>query len=285
MTPGAAQALGALVCFGLADAVYKRAAAAGVRAHHFLAVQAWCFAPVMFAYAFATGALAPSRGMLWGFAAGFLMWTALYNFARSLADGAVSTNAAVFRLSFVLTAALAVLLLGEPLGAARLGGLAAALAAVWLLLGARAPGERRGRRSGAASLARVLLATGAMALVNLFYKLGTLTGTSPAGVLVAQASIFMPLATGYAAWIDRGLRPDAAAWRHSPLAALLLFFATLLLVSGLARGPASVLVPIAQMSFIVTAALGVAAFGEPLTGRKAAGLTCALAALALLALG
>ena len=58
-----------------------------------------------------------------------------------------------------------------------------------------------------------------------------------------------------------------------------------LLVEGMARADASVVVPIAQMGFIVTAMLGFVFLGEPFTGRKGAGLVAALAALASLASG
>lgn len=183
----------------------------------------------------------------------------------------MSTNAPIFRLSFAITAGLSVRLLGEPLTAWKLGGMTAALAAVWLLLAAPAGGTTPARRSGRSPLARVLLATVAMAVVNLFYKLGALAGGSPATVL---------------AWTtDRGLRPVPAAWRHAPVAAVLLLLAGILLLTGLADGEASVLVPIAQMSFVVTAAAGVSYLREPLTRRKAAGLTFAVAALGCLALG
>jgi multidrug transporter EmrE-like cation transporter len=46
-----------------------------------------------------------------------------------------------------------------------------------------------------------------------------------------------------------------------------------------------VLVPISQMGFVVTAAVGVLLLGEPMTARKGAGLALALAALACLAKG
>jgi len=56
-----------------------------------------------------------------------------------------------------------------------------------------------------------------------------------------------------------------------------------LLFESLARGEASVLVPISQMGFVVTAVIGVAFLGEPLTARKSAGLAFAVGALACLA--
>jgi uncharacterized membrane protein len=58
-----------------------------------------------------------------------------------------------------------------------------------------------------------------------------------------------------------------------------------MLLAGLARGEASVLVPVAQLSFVVTAALGFVLLREELTLRKGLGLACAVAALVLLARG
>ncbi len=45
--------------------------------------------------------------------AGLIMFFAFYNFSRSLRTGSISTNAPIFRLSFTLTAVLAVWLLSR----------------------------------------------------------------------------------------------------------------------------------------------------------------------------
>jgi uncharacterized membrane protein len=60
--------------------------------------------------------------------------------------------------------------------------------------------------------------------------------------------------------------------------------AFVLLIHGLVRGPASVLVPVAQMSFVFTALLGAAMFRERLDLRKCAGLAVAAVALVLFAM-
>jgi drug/metabolite transporter (DMT)-like permease len=158
MTPGIGYALGAMLCFGLADLVYKRGAAAGAQAHNFLMVQSWVFTPLVLAYALASGALRYSPGLWWGAVAGVFVLVGTYNFAHSLKTGSISINAPVFRLSFTVTAALAVLVLGEPLGAYKFAGLALALVAAWLLLGAPST-QDRGRRESRGSLVRVLIAT------------------------------------------------------------------------------------------------------------------------------
>ena len=55
MTPGLSFALGAMVCFGASDLIYKRAATAGIEASQFIMLQAWVFCPGITLYAWATG--------------------------------------------------------------------------------------------------------------------------------------------------------------------------------------------------------------------------------------
>ena len=273
-------ALGAMLLFGIADLVYKRAAAAGAQAHQFIMVQAWVFMPSVTLYAFATGALPYRVADLWGSLAGFFSYYGFYNFARSLKEGAVSVNAPIFRLSFVVTAALAIAILGEPLTASKVAGLALALAAAWLLLGGPATAQQVSR----ASIVRVLSAAVAVGIANFAHKEGLRAGGTPASLVSAQACVVVSLATLYSALADRGIRPVGAAVRHAPLAALALAVAFILMVAAMARAQASVAVPISQMGFVVTALLGLALLGEAFSARKAAGLGAAVAAIICLAL-
>ena len=128
-------ALGALLLYGVADFVYKRGAAAGAQAHHFLMVQTWFFTPCALLYGLASRTLVFNAAALWGAASGVCAVVGYYNFAHSLRSGSVSTNATIFRLSFAVTVALAVLLLHEPLTPPKLAGLVLVIVAVWLLLG------------------------------------------------------------------------------------------------------------------------------------------------------
>jgi transporter family protein len=282
MTPGFEPALAAMVLLGLVDLVYRRGAAAGVPAHRFLMVQAFCFTPAVVLLGLATGTLEPGRPMLWGMGAGLFAFIALYHFARSLKEGPVSIVAPIFRLSFTVTVLLAVLLLGEPLTGIKLAGLGLALAAVWLLLGSEA-GALPAAGAVRVALAQAVIAMAAMGVANFIYKVGALTGGSPASFITGQAMSFLPLATVFAWRVDRGLTTTRAAWVHAGTAAALFLVALVLLFESLGRGEASVLVPITQMGFVVTAAFGIGFLGEPLTLRKAAGLAFALAALGCLA--
>jgi drug/metabolite transporter (DMT)-like permease len=285
LTPGIAYALGAMLCFGLSDLVYKRGAAAGAPPHQFLMVQSWVFTPSVVLYAVLTGSFHFVTGSLWGALAVLFVLVGFYNFAHSLKSGSISINAPVFRLSFVLTASLAVLLLGERLTPFKLAGIALALAAVWLLLGAPAPENAAGRRASRSSLVRVLVATVSIGVGNVIYTFGLRAGATPASLIVAQAAVVVTLATVFASAVDRRVRPSAAALRYAPKAALVLALAFAFMVEGMARAEASVVVPIAQMGFVVTALLGFLFLREPFTARKGAGIAAALAALASLAHG
>jgi drug/metabolite transporter (DMT)-like permease len=277
-------ALAAMLLYGVADFVYKRGAAAGAKPHQFLMVQTWFFSSLALAYGLASGTLAFSAGALWGAATGVLVVIGYYNFAHSLGSGSVSVNATIFRLSFAVTVLLAVLVLGEPLSAPRIAGLAMVCIAVWLLLAAPArDGASRGRT--ASSLTRVLVATVAVGVASFAYKLGLREGARPIALVVAQGGVAVTLSTAFAAWIDRGIHPSRAAWKHAPVAAVLLVIAFTFLAKGLESGEASVVVPIAQMGFVVTALLGFLFLREPFTPRKGAGLAAALAALACLGRG
>src|SRR6185437_1711721 len=215
---------------------------------------------------------------LWGSLAGLFSLVAFYNFARSLQGGAVSTNAPIFRLNFTLTAALAVLLLGETLTPANIAALACALVPVWLLLA-----EPGSARPSLRALTRVLIATVALGLANLFLKYGLRAGALPETMVTAQAWVFSSTATLMILLRDGRLRLTPAVWRFSAPAAATLVVAFVLMMHALALGSVSVLAPVTQMSFVFTAIVGAAIFGETLNWRKRFGLVAGVASLALFA--
>lgn len=283
MTPAFALALGAMGCFGVGDLIYKRAAAAGAAAHRFMMIQSSCVGVLMLAYGLAMQALVPSVASLWGAVAGLFAYTGYYNFAKSLRSGNVSINAPVFRLSFTVTAALAVLLLGEPLNAPKVAGLGLALGAVWLLLGGEAGAPGADPAQVRASLLRVLGATAAVGVANLLYKVGLRGGATAATMLLVQAATVIALGTWRAWRIDGGFPVRPVELKYAASTGVVLTGAFVLLMEALARGQASVLVPIVQMGFVVTALAGFVFLGERFTARKGVGLAVAVGALGCLA--
>lgn len=276
-------ALVAMVCYGVSDFIYKQAASAGIRADHFLMAQGWVFCPLVIVYALATHTLVLDRAALWGSLAGAFVFIGFYCFIRSLAAGSVSTNASIFRLNFIVTVLLVVIWLGEPLTSSKIAGLALALLATWLLLGVGASADRAPDEVRRRSLVLVAVATLAFGTSNFFHTMGLRQGASPETLAVAQAALFMPLATFVVYVADRKLRPPPVTFKYSALAAIVLLGATISLLRSVAEGQASVLVPIAQMGFVVAALLGIFILRERVTIRKMIGLVMALAALAALA--
>ena len=239
----------------------------------------------MVLYGLGTGSLWFVPGSLWGSAVGLFVWLGFYNFAYSLKAGSVSVNAPIFRLSFVITAVLAILLLGEAVSFGKLLGIGLGVVAVWFLLGAPDQNVAAGTRDSRSSLVRVLIATGAVGIANLLYKFGLRAGATPASLVAMQAFVVVAVGTGFAAIRDRHIWPSAAVVRYAPPAAVMLAAAFVLLTESLARGEASRVVPVAQMGLAVSALLGLLFLGERPSVRKALGLAAALGALAGFAWG
>ena len=278
-------AVGALLFYGVADFVYKRGASAGAEPHHFMMVQTWFFTPCAMVYGLLSATLVFNRAALWGAPAGVLAIAGYYNFAHSLKSGSVSTNVTIFRLSFAVTATLAVVFLGERITLAKVTGLLLVGIAVWLLLGARNDSTEQIGAGSRSSLPRVLLATVIVGILSFLYKIGLRNGATPTALVVMQGFFAITTATGFAAYRDKGIRPSRAALSHAPIAAVLLVGAFICLAGGLRHGEASVVVPVAQMGFVVTALLGFVVLRERATLRKIAGLLVALIALVCLSKG
>lgn len=274
-------AIGALVLFGLSDLIYKRAAMSGVPTHQLMMIQSWTYSVLILIYGWLTGTLIFSAASLWGAVAGVFAFAGFYNFAKSLQKGSVSINAPIFRLNFAITATLAMVFLGEALSPMKFVGLALAPIAVWLLAGAA--GGATERRASAESLVRVLYATLGVGIANFVYKISMAAGSTPAGMLAVQAVIAVTLASFMAYREDRFAKPSRITVRHALVAAVLLAGAFVLLLEALARGEASVIVPIAQLGLIVSSLLGMFVMHEATTGRKLVGILFAIGALVALA--
>jgi drug/metabolite transporter (DMT)-like permease len=282
MNTGIEYAFGAMLCFGIADLNYKRGGASGVLPHHLLMVQSWVFLPSVIVFGLVTNSLVMSRATLWGLLVGLFMTVGFYNFAHSLRSGSISVNAPIFRLSFVITALLAVLLFGESLDLYKIVAIGFALVAVWFLMVTPRRGDEPVAR---ASLLRVMIATISVGVGNVIYKFGLQAGATPASLIIAQAAVVVTLSAAMTVVKDRRIRPSITTLRFASAAGVMLACAFAFLLEGLARGDASVVVPIAQMGFGVTALVGFLFLGEPITWRKGLGLLAALASLATFAYG
>ena len=185
---------------------------------------------------------------------------------------------------YIMRTSFEILKNGESLTSLKVVGWALALIAAWLLLGngGRQPStiDPALRRS---SLIRVGVATVSVGIANLLYKVGLNAGVTPAAMLVVQAAMVVSMSSLLVFRIDGRIRPLPATYRFASMTSILLAAAFILLMEGLARGQASVLVPIAQMGFVLTAVLGFVFLREPVHARNVLGLVFAMGALVSLA--
>jgi len=281
MASGVGYALLTLVCFGINDLLFKRAAQRGAASHQVMMVLTLTMLPLFVAYALVTRSVTPAPAALWGSLGGLFAFYGFYNFSRGLASGAVSVLSPIFRLQFVVTAVLALAFLGEGLSAAKVAGLGLAIAAVWLLQGSAAGASFEVPRE---AVARVLVATVAVGIAFFLFKLALRQGATPATVLLCQIFALSGASTAFSVFRDRGFAASAAALRYGIPFGVSQAIGFGALIEGLAIGEASVLVPIAQLSFVLTAVIGLAFLNETVTVRKLSGLAAAVGAVGLLAL-
>ena len=271
--------LGALFFYGFNDVIFKRAAQGGTPAHHLLLIQNVVILPIFVAYGLATGSLVPSyAGLFAGIGIGIVSFTGFYNFARSMTSGAVSVVAPIFRLNFVLTSILAVIALGEAFSIMKVGVLALAVAAVWLLL---ASGQAKGIEMNRNTIIHLGLAIGSISIGHCLYKLAFIGGASTSSVLIVVITTLAIISPVVTRWMDGKISVPASSTRLCALGAVFQAIAVICLAEGYARGEASMVAPISQLGFVVSAILGVVLFREALTSRKVVGLTMAIGAVAL----
>jgi uncharacterized membrane protein len=281
MASGVPYALLTLFCFGLNDLLFKRAAQHGAASHQIMMVLTLTMLPFFMAYGLLTQSVVPAPAALWGSLGGLFAFFGFYNFSRSLRSGAVSVLSPIFRLQFVVTAVLALAFLGEYLSIVKVGGLLLAIAAVWLLLGNTVGAKVEVPRD---AMARVLMATIAVGIAFFLFKLALRQGATPATVLLCQIFALASASTLLSVYFDRAFTASPAALRYGIPFGVSQAVGFGALIEGLAIGEASVLVPIAQLSFILTAVIGLTFMKEAVTARKMVGLAAAVGAVALLAL-
>lgn len=228
-----------------------------------------------------TKSLSYHPGALWGAAASAFGYFAFYQFSRVLQSGAVSIAVPVFRLFFVVTAVLAIVFLNEPLTALKALGLVVAVLSVWLLLGNQGGKSSEISRE---SIIRILIAALVGGVPFVLFKLGLIYGASPIAVVVAQSSVGAVIAIFMARIIDKRFTTSNVAIQHGIAFGVVQALGFGILVASMVKGEASIVVPIGQLSFLVSALVGVAFLGERFSIRKLCGVSAAVGAVALLAI-
>lgn len=156
-----------------------------------------------------------------------------------------------------------------------------ALPSLGLSRGRKRPGRPARTSESRRGLGFALAALACLGTLSFFYKLAALEGVPAPALMFIQFSFFSPSAMAWAA-LRRRFAWHPASAGHGLAAGVLLSLALILLVAALSGGEAGVMVPINQMSFVLTAVLAVPWFGETWTARKTAAAGLAAGAVVLL---
>ena len=225
--------------------------------------------------------------LLWGVIGGIFSAVGnilLIESMTSLSAGMCST---IYRLNLALVVPFSVLIFGEELGLKQYLGVAFALAAILAFLpGSTGSGVKQTDRK-AALLPLVMIITAAVfrAGLGLSYKYGFMQGASPNGVSLLTMVLWIISGPVYCLWRERGQRWfDIKTVRYGILSGLLVAGIIFFMAQALKfkDANASVVLPIAQMSFLVTFVLSAVFLKEKITVWKIGALLCGVAALILL---
>lgn len=272
----------ALLVGGLADLLYRVAQNRGIDSGLFIFWQSVIFAVILWVYAIFSGDILKLDTFTWliGLPAGALGYVGLTLFLLSVKTGDVSVNAPIFRLNFVITAAGAMILLGESFALAKLVGITLALLSVISFAGIKSLNFNSSQLS---SLALVSIGSIVFGIVGILIKYALNNDAEPIPLLLTQTIAFQVAASIYVVYTKKW-KPNQATRRYSPWIAVLQLIWASLTLTALSIGEASIIYPIIQLSFVVTAILGIILLHEEFTKGKGIGIVLALGAVGALAI-
>ena len=221
----------------------------------------------------------------WGIISGFFSVAANLLLIEAMAREEAGICATIYRLNLVAVVIGAAALLGEDLNAIKLAGIAMAAAAVFLFANGEGRRPESGRRHYL-GLALVLAAALFRAAMGLSYKYAFLHNADRMGIILLNSFCWIAGGLLYTLLREpRGLTLTRSVWGYGLVSGALVTGIVLFMALSLQHGDAAVVLPIAQMSFIATALLGVAVLHESLKKRKVLGMLFGTLAILLLSCG
>lgn len=276
-------ALLSLVFAGLLDVVFRRYARVDrSRGMYVLGIGVvWSASQLVVVLAAGRDLGLDARTIAFGLGAGLLVALANLCLIESLTHMDVGLASTIYRLNTIGVVILAALLLAEPITTAKASGVLLGVIAVALLY----------KRGSAADHQRVfakyfwlaVLASVMRAGFGIVAKAAELQGVDLRMMLLVNAPVWIVAGGAYALLRERRLRLTRAKAKYALVSGLLICGVVNFLALALERGEASVVVPIANMSFLVALLISAALGMERLTGRKMLAVATTVVAIVVLA--
>ncbi len=225
--------------------------------------------------------------LFWGCISGFFSAAGNLLLLESMTGLEAGVGSTLYRLNLVPAVLGAALLLGEKISLQQWLGIVLALGAVLAFFPweeKREPADRS-RAGWKIAFAMGVTASLMRAAMGLSYRYGFLHGADRTMVVAIDALFWIFGGILYARLREKSLvRPEKKVIGYSLLSGVFVTGIVVTMALSLQYGQASVVLPIAQMSFLLTAILGVFFLREKLGMRKLLALAAGTAAILLLSI-
>ena len=220
--------------------------------------------------------------LLFGFSAGVFLTLSNLLLIESLTHINVSLGSTIYRLNTIGVILLSVVFLGETVGVFKVAGILMGICGVLLLYQKSHPD--RENRTFILFFSVAIIASIFRATYGVITKGGILQQADPEMMLLLISSCWIVDGGLYAIGKERRFRFTRKKMVYSFLSGLLVYLIANCLMSAVKIGEASIVIPIANMSFVVALTLSVRLGMETLTLRKIGAIVCAALSIILLSL-
>lgn len=265
------------------DTVFKIAAAeeGGARTNLFYTLKAAFIVllALLFLVVIAREPLIHARTLPWAVPFGILTFATYMLALRSLVNSDASISITVFRLNFVISAAFAALFLHEALTIRKLIGLSLSLGAILVFFIGSRGGDQGARNRG---ILLAVLACLCGAALNTLNKIALNAGASIFHLILYRYLVVCAIGGSLLAFRRESAVPSRKLLAASASCAVLMLASLYFLLTALSTSEVTVVIPIAQLSFLFTALLSFVFLGEKLNLVKVTGIVIAVASIAVL---
>jgi len=219
-------------------------------------------------------------GLAYGLVAGLLVAVANILLLESLKHMEVSLGSTIYRLNTIAVVILSILFLGEVMTTLKLMGIALGVIAVLLLYRHQTAHDHQ--RELKLGLGLVLTGALCRAIYGVVTKAGLSAGSDMDLLLLSSAFCWVVSGLFYARFIERRYAITRQKIVYSVLSGCLVYGIVRTLLAALALGEASVVITIANLSFLMALLAALMLKMERLSGRKLLAMGFAIGAIALL---
>ncbi len=218
--------------------------------------------------------------LYYGLAAGVALTLSNLLLIESLTHIEVSLGSTIYRLNTLGVVLLSVLLLQESMSLYKTAGIASGVMAILLLL--QAPGLGIDLRLHRLFIGLAILASLLRAIYGVVTKAALNQGADSDLLMLIAALCWILGGAAYAVLREGRFRLSGKKLIYGAVSGLLVTLIVNFLVAAVALGEASVVIPIANLSFVVALLLSLALGWERLSPRKLSAIVCAVVSIWLL---